>query len=423
MKPIQMQNGFLSRVTDTRLRYAGAVAAACLALTLPGCATSPTRMEAVPAALTAKAEIPGMPGVRYVAGGDMTEMSRIGIESVRREQAYRAQQGQTGPLPPSTFLAISGGGDNGAYTAGLMNGWTAAGTRPEFKLVTGISTGALIAPFAFLGPKYDATLKEVYTTITPKDVIMPRNLLAGFLSDAMADNAPLWKLTRKSVTEDMLKAIAAEYAKGRFLLIATADLDARRAIIWDMGKIATYGDPEALELFISVMIASASIPGGFPPTMIEVDVDGKRYQEMHVDGGTMAQVFAYPTGIRIKEQGEAAGITRERRLFVIRNARLDPDWAHVERKTMSIAGRAIASLIHMQGIGDLYRIYATTERDGVDFNLTFIPSTFNVPHKEEFDNEYMRKLYDVGYDFAVKGQPWRKVPPGFAPPGAAAETK
>jgi len=184
-----------------------------------------------------------MSGVRYVGGGDMTELSRIALESVRIEQALLAKRGHTGPLPPSVFLAVSGGGDNGAYTAGLLNGWTAAGTRPEFKLVTGISTGALIAPFAFLGPKYDATLKEVYTTISPKDVIEPRNLLSGFLSDAMADNAPLWRLTRKSVTADFLKEIAAEYAKGRFLLIGTADLDARRPLIWDMGKIATYGGP------------------------------------------------------------------------------------------------------------------------------------------------------------------------------------
>lgn len=397
----------------------GTLLIAAVLLLVQGCASGPTRLEAVPYALTAKAEIPGMPGVRYVAGGDMTEFTRVGLEALRREQEYLAKQGYKGPMPPAVYVAISGGGDNGAFTAGLMNGWTATGTRSEFKLVTGISTGALIAPFAFLGPKYDATLKEVYTTISPKDVLEPRSLLGGFFSDAMADNAPLWKLTRKSVNEDMLKAIAAEYAKGRFLLIATADLDARRPIIWDMGKIATYGGQKALDLFVSVMIASASIPGGFPPTMIEVEVDGKRYQEMHVDGGVMAQVFAYPAGIRINEVVAAAGVTRERTLYVIRNAKLDPDWAHVERKTMSIAGRAVASLIHSQGIGDLYRIYATAQRDGVDFNLTFIPSTFNVPHKEEFDNEYMRQLYDVGYDFAVKGLPWIKVPPGFAPPTAA----
>jgi predicted acylesterase/phospholipase RssA len=382
---------------------------------MTGCASVP-RHEAVPTELTAKAEIPGMPGVRFVAGGDMTEFRRIALEGLRREAQYRAEHALTEPLPPSVFLAISGGGDNGAYAAGLLNGWTLAGTRPQFKLVTGISTGALIAPFAFLGPKYDATLKQVYTTISPKDVMVARGFIRGFLSDAMADNAPLWSLTRKTVTAELLKEIAAEYAKGRFLLVATADLDARRGIIWDMGKIASYGTPQALNLFVSVMIASASIPGGLPPTMIEVEADGKRYQEMHVDGGTMAQVFVYPASVRIREEAAAAGVTRERTLYVIRNARLDPDWASVERSTMSIAGRSIASLIHSQGIGDTYRIYALAERDGVDFNLTFIPSSFNFPHKEEFDNEYMRKLYDVGYDQAVKGIRWAKTPPGMTGP-------
>jgi predicted acylesterase/phospholipase RssA len=387
-----------------------------LSLLNQGCATAPSRLDAVPPSLTAKAEIPGMPGVRFVAGGDMTEFLKAAVEGLNREKAYIGRQGSVAPLPAVNYLAISGGGDNGAYTAGLLNGWTAAGTRPEFKLVTGISTGALIAPFAFLGSGHDATLKEVYTTISPKDVIKPRNFISGVLSDAMADNSPLRTLTRKSVNEAFLKLVAAEYAKGRFLLIATADMDARRPIIWDMGKIATYGGPKALDLFVNVMIASASIPAGFPPVMIDVEADGKAYQEMHVDGGIMAQVFAYPVGVSAKNVAAATGATRERRLYVIRNARLDPDWAQVERDTMTIAGRAVASLIHSQGIGDLYRIYATTQRDGVDFNLAFIPSSFNVAHKEEFDNDYMRALYGAGYDLAAKNYPWLKFPPGFAPP-------
>jgi len=390
------------------------VSFAASVLLLQGCASAPSRLPAVPQNLSSKAEIPGMPGVRYVAGGDMSGLTRDAVDSLRKEREWRAKQGLTGPLPPAVFLAISGGGDNGAYSAGLLNGWTAAGTRPEFRLVTGISTGALIAPFAFLGIKYDATLKEVYTTIAPKDILITRNMLAGVLGDAMADNAPLLALTRKSVNADFLKEVAAEYAKGRFLLVGTTDLDARRGIIWDMGKIAKYGTPEALDLFVSVMVASASIPAGFPPTMIDVEVDGKRYQEMHVDGGTTAQVFVYPASIRISDKAAAAGVTRERRMYVIRNARLDPDWAQTERSTMTIAGRAIASLIHTQGIGDLYRIYSTAQRDNVDFNLTFIPSSFNHAHKEEFDNDYMRALYDTGYNQAAKGLPWAKTPPGFS---------
>lgn len=404
-------------MSRSALRRAWVVVWACAALALQGCVSAPPRVAAVPAQYTAAAEIPGMPGVRHVGAGDMSELTRVVLDALRREQAQLAAQGRTGPLPPAHFLSISGGGDNGAYTAGLLNGWTAAGTRPEFKLVTGISTGALIAPFAFLGSKYDPVLKEVYTKVSPKDVYEPRSLLTGVLGDAMADNTPLWRLTRKSVNEELLKAVAAEYAKGRLLLIATADLDARRAIIWDMGKIASFGGARAADLFVSVMIASASLPGVFPPTMIDVEADGKRYQEMHVDGGIMAQVFAYPAALGV-DQVQAMG-ARERTLYVIRNARLDADWASVERRTMSIAGRAVASLIQTQGVGDIYRIYATARRDGVDFNLTYIPSTFNFPHKEEFDTEYMNKLYALGHDLALKGMRWSKVPPGFDATAAA----
>jgi predicted acylesterase/phospholipase RssA len=250
-------------------------------------------------------------------------------------------------------------------------------------------------------------------------VLEPRSLLGGIFSDAMADNAPLWALTREIVTMDLLREVAAEYAKGRFLLVGTADIDARRPIIWDMGKIASYGTPEALNLFVSVMMASASIPVGFPPVMIDVEVDGKRYQEMHVDGGTMSQVFAYPVSLNVGALASAAGIERARTLFVIRNSRLDPDWANVERRTMSIGGRAVSSLIHTQGLGDLFRMYAAAQRDRVDFNLGFIPSTFNVPHVEEFDNTYMRALYDVGYEQALGGFPWLKAPPNYENPSVA----
>ena len=161
------------------------------------------------------------------------------------------------------------------------------------------------------------------------------------------------------------------------------------------------------------MIASAAIPGAFPPVMIDVEANGQRFQEMHVDGGTAAQVFVYPPSHRVKEVSEQYQFVRERAVYIIRNARLDPEWAQVERRTLSIAGRAISSLIHTQGIGDLYTIYATTQRDGVDFNLAFIPASFSAPHREEFDPEYMRALFQTGFDMAAKGNPWHKLPPGY----------
>jgi predicted acylesterase/phospholipase RssA len=279
--------------------------------------------------------------------------------------------------------------------------------------VTGISTGALIAPFAFLGPSHDRQLREFYTTTSSKDIFEARNLFAAMTSDAMADSRPLHALISKHVNRALLDAIAAEYAKGRELWIATTNLDNLQRYIWNMTRIASSPDPAALELFISLMLASAAIPGEFPPVLIDVDVDGQAFQEMHVDGGAAAQVFLYPIGIDFNALARQHDASRERSLFVIRNARLDPDWAQIERKTFSIAKRAISSLIQTQSVGDLYRIYLEAERDGLDFNLAHIPASFRMPHVEQFNTEYMRALFKVGYDLAADGYPWEKTPPGY----------
>ena len=364
------------------------LAAIVLLSLLQGCA-SPVRLAAVPKDEQAAAVVDGMPGIRYWQKADLAAMEQDGIAAYKREAELFAAAGYKGQLPPANFLAVSGGGEDGAFGAGLLCGWTEAGTRPEFKLVTGISTGALTAPFAFLGPKYDEQLKAVYTTITDKDVLEDRGMLAGIMSDALADNAPLKQLVAKYVTADMLKEIAAENVKGRTLLIGTTNLDARRPVIWNIGKIAASGNPKALDLVREILVASAAIPGAFPPSMIDVVADGKPYQEMHVDGGASAQVFIYPPSLHVEQISQQAGVKRERRAYIIRNSRLDPDWADTKRETLPIAGRAISSLIQNQGVGDLYRIYATTQRDGVDFNLAFIPPTFDVVSTGEFDQHYM----------------------------------
>ena len=384
-----------------------------LAVTVLAACSSPIRKEAVPEGLTTQAVIPGLEGVRYRIGFDTEALLQDAIDSFWREKAYLEASGHKGKLPPATFLAVSGGGDNGAFGAGLLNGWTAAGDRPEFKLVTGVSTGALIAPFAFLGPAQDDTLKDFYTTTGPSDIMKPRSLLAAVTSDALADNKPLWHQVEEVVDQAFLDAMAVEHEKGRILLIATTDLDARHAVLWNMTKIAASGHPRALPLFRSIMVASAAIPAAFPPVMIDVEADGKSYQEMHVDGGTLSQVFVYPPALKVKETARKHHIFRERSAYVIRNARLDPDWANVERSTMDIAERAISSLIHSQGVGDLYRIYLESQRDGTDFNLAYVPADFDFPHREEFDTEFMRALFQRGYDMAAKGYPWEKVPPGY----------
>jgi predicted acylesterase/phospholipase RssA len=250
------------------------------------------RHHAVPHELEVPATVVGFPSeVRYFPRdpGDIQLMTKEFVDSWDRERAYLHRQ----VLPPTSYLAISGGSDNGAFSAGFLNGWTKAGTRPQFKLVTGVSTGALIAPFAFLGPEYDGTLKSMYQNVSRKDILIDRAFYSVFLGDAMADTTPLLRLLKVKVTQKMVDAIGAEYGKGRLLFLATTNLDAKRPVVWNITKIAASGQPGAVELIQKIMLASASIPGVFPPVMFKVEADGKSYEEMHVDGSASAQVFLY----------------------------------------------------------------------------------------------------------------------------------
>src|SRR5260370_5399094 len=272
-----------------------------------------------------RAVTPEAPTSRYWPVLDIRPMLHVAVESDDRERAMLLRNGRPAePLAPAGFLAISGGGDFGAFGAGLLIGWTEHGQRPEFKLVTGVSAGALIAPFAFLGPTYDDVLRTVCSSLGPRDVYHPRNLLAAFSSDAFADNSPLAAIIAKYVTRDLLVSVAREYAKGRLLLIGTTNLDSRQPVVWNMGEIASSTDPRALDLFRKLMLASTAIPGIFPPVMIDVEVDGKRYQEMHVDGGVMTQVFLSPPTL-VHELNDPTGpYARKQHAYVIRNGRVEP---------------------------------------------------------------------------------------------------
>ena len=387
----------------------------------------PRRLPAVPMEQATSAVIPGIPGARYWVGVDIEAYTNDVMAARQLEIDAMARNGQTGLLPPAALLAVSGGGDNGAFGAGLLCGWTAAGNRPAFKAVTGVSTGALIAPFAFLGTDYDDVLRQVYTSVKPTDIAERRSFLAAVDNDGMADNRPLWGLISKFVDDKLLAKIAAEHAKGRLLLIGTTNLDARQPVIWNMGVIASSHAPGALDLFRKILLASAAIPGAFPPSMFPVEVDGKPYEEMHVDGGASAQVFLYPPSLKGAAQSMGFDMSQQRELhvYIIRNAELKASWQPVERRTINIAGRAIASLIHTQGIGDLYRIYVTAQRDGLDFNLAYIGPDFKYEgvKKEEFDTPYMQALFDYAFKLAKGGYPWRKLPPGLDMPyGRRAES-
>lgn len=387
-------------------------AAILLVAALQACGT-PARLDAVPASLVERAVTSGIPHSRYWLDTDIAPFIQSAIADGNRERDSLSRAGKpTDPLPPAHLLAISGGGHNGAFAAGLLAGWTAHGTRPEFKVVNGISAGALIAPFAFLGAGYDDVIRRVATSIGRDSVFLSRGLLAGLFSDGMADSEPLAQLVVEHVTSDVLAAVASEYGKGRALMIGTTDLDSGRAVTWNMGTIAASGAPGALDLFRKVMVASASIPGAVSPVMIDVEVDGMRFQEMHVDGGVITQVFTYPSSSLIEmERLTGKPYRRDIHVYAIRNGKVSPEWTETLRRTLSIGSRAMGVLLQRQGVSDLQRIYRTAQHGGTDFNLAYIGADFVVAPHQAFDAAYMKQLFDYAYRLGAKGYPWRKVPP------------
>ena len=386
-----------------------AIAIVCAALILfQGCA-APARMNPLPGELADQAEIPSMPGVRFWADYN-PELAEFWLNLP--EDELRAEFGGIMDREHN-YLAISGGGANGAFGAGLLNGWSESGTRPEFTIITGISTGGLIAPFAFLGAAYDQKLKEIFTSYSTRDLIIQRSYINVIRNDSIADTAPLRALITEYVDEEMVQAIAAEHRKGRILSIGTTDLDAARPVMWDIGMIANSGSPGARNLIQDVMLASASIPGAFPPVRIDVEVDGKRYDEMHVDGGVTSQVSLYPLGLDWRLVEKRLNVQGRPRLFVIRNAYLEPDRVIVAPRLVPILERTISSLIRTQGVGDLFRLYLGSVRDGLQFHLASIPDDFENTSSEPFDREYMNALYERARSMTVEGFPWVTDPYGL----------
>lgn len=362
-----------------------------------------------------------------VPADQYAKVSVLGRQDLRNWGDHRPGENQPSELPDDpatlqrdfggimhtehTYLAISGGGADGAYGAGVLVGWSALGTRPEFTMVTGVSTGALTAPFAFLGQAYDDELKMLYTTLDSKNIFFRRSVFSILRGDSVTDNTPLMNMLNEYVSDEMIAEIAREYRKGRILNIETTDLDAGRPVIWNIGRIADSGQPGAARLIRQILLASASIPGVFPPAYIKVQAaDGNTYDEMHVDGGTSAQMFLYPTHTNFARLREQLDIKGTPTAYVIRNSRVQADYKPVKARLTNIATRSVESLIRTQGIGDAFRIAATTQRDGIDLELTWIPMDApKDPGKELFDPAYMSALFDYGYQRVVDGTAWRNV--------------
>jgi hypothetical protein len=376
---------------------------AAIAVTaVAGCASAPRRTDPLPADLGAVAVVPGIPGARY--WGD-ERAPALGPWIDAPEAELRARY--AGIMDREHhYLALSGGGEDGAYGAGLLAGWTEAGDRPEFTVVTGVSTGALIAPFAYLGPAYDGRLRELYTSYGGSDLVEPRGLIDFLRNDAAASTRPLRRLIERFVDDDVVAAIAREHRRGRGLLISTTHLDAGRPVTWNVGAIAASGAPNARALIHDVMLASASIPVAFPPVLIEVEADGRRWTEMHVDGGVTAQLFLYPAALDWRKVTQRLHVRGTPRLYVVRNARLSPTWHTVERGVFPIAGATISTLIRTQGVGDLAQTFLNARRDGIDFQLAFIPTGFVEQPARPFDPAYMGRLYELGRRAGRDGTAW-----------------
>lgn len=392
------------------LRRVSLCSAWTVALFLQACASLPERSP-LPEDSYAESRILGVPGLRFWSDQDFPFTEHLSDDS-SVEELRAALPGLVGR--EIHILAISGGGGNGAFAAGLMNGWTASGARPEFNIVTGISTGALIAPFVYLGPDYDHLLEHLYTQYSTEDLLKRRNWLMALRSDARFDTAPMRRLLEKYVDSSVMEAIASEYRKGRLLFIGTTNMDAGRPVTWDIGAIANSGKPGALDLIRDVMLASASIPVFFPPVVIEAEANGQIYDEMHVDGGVSRQAFMFNLSAP-ENSFETLRIVGRGQAYVIRNSKLEPTWQAVDRSIMAIAGRSADSLVRTQGTGDLYREFIGAHKYGFDFHLAYIPDDFEADSHEMFDLNFMRELYKLGYSMAAGGYPWEDIPPGLNP--------
>jgi hypothetical protein len=393
-------------------RLARGLVLAGLAVSLAGCGTLPR--NPVPPELTPVASIPGMPAMRAWAGRPSAAMERDFERSFQQESPVDFPRGADGVvLYP--HLALSGGGANGAFGAGFLSGWSATGRRPVFKMVTGVSTGALIAPFAFLGSQYDAALHEFYTTTTTRDIFSMRSILISLLrGDSLADTGPLAALIVRHVDAEFLRQVADAHNRGRRLYIGTVDLDSQQFVVWNTGLIAASGGPEALDLFRKVMLASASIPIAFPPVFFEVEADGRRYDEMHVDGGVAATVFLNAGVFRPSLIHERAGRGAAREgIFVIHNGKLSEAPSPTPRSLRGIASRVIEASVRAGVVNDLIRIFAFAQRDQASFHWVTIDEGVDLQGAEVFDPAKMGELYEIGYRTAHAGPEWEVRPPGF----------
>jgi len=299
------------------------------------------------------------------------------------------------PRVTGPWLVISGGGSDGAFGGGVLAGWTQTGSRPDFAVVSGSSIGALIAPFAFLGSRYDDEIRKNFTTMTAADVFEDRAT-----RDSLFDHWPLKRQIEERVTAKLLSEIATEYERGRRLFVATTNLDTGRRVIWNMGAIAARGDERALKLFRDILLASCSIPGFFSPVAIEVEANGRRFQEMHNDGTLTAPFFVVPESMLAASSNSAPPIPA---LYVVVNSKLDPEFKMADADISGVLGRSISVALTAALRAQVSLLRVGTQRHAIPLRVAYIDPSFNHPSRGPFDGKYMQALYEFAVEAGKKG--------------------
>lgn len=308
------------------------------------------------------------------------------------------------------YLVISGGGSGGAFSAGVLKAWSKTGRRPQFDIVSGVSTGALIAPYAFLGSSYDDVLVDLYTSGVAKDLVDAKWLPRGLLGTSLLKQQPLRRLIETHVTGDVLKAVAAEHRKGRRLLVLTSNLDSQRAVVWDMGAIANSGEPNSLRLFQDVLMASASIPGVYPAVLIKAHSGKRTFEEMHSDGGSGSQILTVPESFMTSAKLAKARPGIRLNMYVLVNNALMPEFSTVTNSTLSVMARAYAIQIKSQTRSALLASYMYAQRTGIHFHVASIDRQLSYSVLDPFNTEYMRAVFNIGYSEMIAGTLWKDKP-------------
>ncbi|TPN20826.1 alpha/beta hydrolase [Mesorhizobium sp. B2-3-3] len=307
------------------------------------------------------------------------------------------------------FLMISGGGAGGAFSVGVLSAWSAMKTRPRFDVVSGVSTGALIAPYVFLGPAYDDELVQLYTSGIAKDLVVTKGPI-GLFGSSLLRSEPLRSLVERAITPEVLLRIAAEHRKGRRLFVLTTNLDTQRGVVWNMGAIAASGRPDARKLFIDIIVASASIPGVYPAVAIKAEAEGRQFEELHSDGGSSSQILMPPQAFLGSARPPAARNRQKVSFYVIVNNALMPEFGVTPNKTVSAIVRAYSIYMKSQAQSELTALYNFAKRTGADFHVATIDAQVPYSMLDPFNTDYMRTVFKLGSERVASGTLWKESP-------------